>query len=871
MCLFYSAVPTTKTLRQQKKAPLSSGPRFFNSAVFIAIGLVLLTVLVYLPVYHAGFVNYDDGDYMTENKYVQAGLTWDSIKWAFTANFSANWHPVTWLSLMLDCQIFGFNCAANHIINVVYHCLTTVLTFFLFRRMTGTTWRSALVTALFAIHPMHVESVAWIAERKDTVSGLLGVLVLWCYLFYVEALRRNDQRKRNLWYPIMLVTFFLGLMAKQMLVTWPFLMLLLDIWPLHRITSNEWRGESLHRSLGLSGNLKLVAANILKFLTVWRPLALEKVPLLLIAGGASAVVYIVQKSAGAVNVQVEPIFKISNVVLAYAKYIAKLIIPAKLSVIYEFTYEMPLWQVGSGIVLLVVMTALALKFLSRSPIWFVGWFWFFGTLVPVCGLVAIGSHSYANRYTYLPATGLFILIAWGAAEAVARWPKVKFPLTAIIVGWLAVLSFRTYREASAWIDGGTLFAHSSANAKNHIAVGNLAHWQASHGEEKRALYNFMLALSYAPADAGLHASICHLLVEQKRLDEAWHHARWAKTLSTHDSLVNYVLGHYYEYRGAYDDAVKYYKEALRVKSRYPDPHIDLAHLLLQINKPEEAIEECKKALDLKPQSEKAENNWGVALVRLGKTEEALKHFKKSLEYGPEFVEAMNNQAGILLNADSAEPAAALYDKILALTPDFDEARFNYGIALTQIGRAGEAVEQFSRLIRQHPEDAGAFVNRGKAFSRLLQWEDAVKDFEYAAHLYPDMYDAHVGAAFACLRVRRFIEARAHFRTALLLAPNTPELETAYAWFLATHPEDSMRDGVEALKHAKNAVKLTHETDAEALNALAAAYAETGAFSEARKYCQQALAIAKTKPDSALFQKISRCDERYAANQPWREN
>lgn len=371
--------------------------------LLISLFLVMAILAVYLQVRNHDFINFDDDLYVTINPHVQAGLTLDSITWAFTSTRASNWHPLTWLSHMLDCQIYGMNPGQHHLTNVLFHILNTLLLFFVFMRMTKDLWQSGFVAALFALHPLHVESVVWLAERKDVLSTFFWMLTLWSYVRYVERSGLNR-------YLPVLFFFILGLMAKPMLVTLPFVLLLLDYWPLKRFR------------LGSSEDGQDCRPERFYLGFIW-----EKIPLFLLSAGSSVITYMVQKSSGAVStLAVIPVHvRIANAIVSYVSYIGKMIWPHNLTILYPYLKSIIYWQVVGAGLLLAVITVVVFRMMKTKPYVAVGWFWFLGTLVPVIGLVQVGLQAMADRYTYVPLIGLFIMVAWGVPDILGKWRYKK--------------------------------------------------------------------------------------------------------------------------------------------------------------------------------------------------------------------------------------------------------------------------------------------------------------------------------------------------------------------------------------------------------------------------------------------------------------
>ena len=446
--------PSTQSKRAPTRAAAPAGERSHCPALLIAASLVLLTMAVFWPATGHDFVSYDDPDYVTANPHVQGGLTWAGVEWAFCNTQQAvYWAPLTWLSHMLACQFFGLNAWGHHLINVVLHAANTGLVFLLFRRMTGSTWRSAILAALFGLHPLRVESVAWVTERKDVLSGFFGLLCLWAYVRYAETSNqwsvnsdqssapRNTTRAAapslrfevrcfppSFWYWTAVVLFALGLMSKPMLVTWPFVLLLLDYWPLGRFAVHSPQSTVHSREADGGGQTgdrerQYYGPRITSELHILNRLLLEKLPFFALALAASVVTFEVQQRGGAL----EPVqylalgARVGNALISYCRYLEKLFWPANLAVFYPHPGQWPLVKVLLAGGLLLGISGLLFIKRRRYPFLLVGWLWFVGTLVPVIGLIQSSSQAMADRFTYLPSLGVLMLAIWGAWELTPRW------------------------------------------------------------------------------------------------------------------------------------------------------------------------------------------------------------------------------------------------------------------------------------------------------------------------------------------------------------------------------------------------------------------------------------------------------------------
>ena len=463
----------------------------------ICLGLALVTFASYWQVWNNSFIDFDDPLYVTDNRNIQSGFTIESFKWAFTTNQAYNWHPLTWFSLMLDYRLFGLNPAGYHLTNLGFHIANTLLLFYVLYLMTNALWSSVFVAALFALHPLHVESVAWISERKDVLSTFFWLLTMWFYVRYVK-------RPSFASYMPVFITLSLGLMAKQMLVTLPFVLLLMDFWPLNRFLNSKF---SILNSI------------------------IEKIPLMCLSLIASLIVLYVQSQATLVRGMHQfPVgFRIENVLLAYVGYIGKLFYPLNLGILYPYPLtNPPVWQVATAGLLLLCISIAVFRFSHNRRWLIVGWLWYLGTLIPVIGLVQVGLQSMADRYTYIPLTGLFIIISWGVAELAQKLKCKPAVLAATAIVVLIFLSILTYRQVSFWKDSITLFEHTVSVTKNNdILHYNLGRLYLQKGVPDKAIEHWSEAVRIKPDQPTIHKNLAALLAQNGRLDEAIDHYRQA--------------------------------------------------------------------------------------------------------------------------------------------------------------------------------------------------------------------------------------------------------------------------------------------------------------------------------------------------------
>ena len=548
-------------------------------AAVVCVFLLLAVLLVFWQTVNFDFVNFDDSDYVYANPNLARGFSAQGIHWAFTARQCANWHPLTWLSYLVDYQFCGLKPWGYHLTNVLLHAATAISLFLVLWRMTGELWPSACVAAAFAIHPLRVESVAWVSERKDVLSGLFFVLTLGAYAGYV---RRPFSWAR---YLAVLLLFALGLMAKPMLVTLPFVLLLLDYWPLRRME----RGA--------------------RFLLPAR-LVYEKIPLVAMAAASCAATFWAQTVAIVANEYLPWDMRFTNAIVSYARYLVQTFYPAELAAFYPFPpLGVTIWQAAGALLLLGLITAGAVAFGRRCPWLPVGWFWYLGMLVPVIGLVQVGGQSMADRYTYLPQIGLIMVVAWGAQRMLESWPRRGWLWGAIAAVALASLMEGAWIRTSTWRDSETLWKHALDCTSDNV----------------RAHYNLGVTLG-----------------DQKRFGEAISHLQKAVEIDPDYVEAHYNLGLALVTQGQIDEAIVHFRRALEIDPRYVKAYNNLGVALASRGKLEEATALYRKAVELKPDYAAAHHNLGNALVRLGQVDEAIAHFRRALEIKPDFVEARKN-------------------------------------------------------------------------------------------------------------------------------------------------------------------------------------------------------------------------------------
>lgn len=656
-----------------------------KKVLMICLFLAAVTLAAFWQVSRCEFIDIDDSDYVVKNSHIQTGMTMEGIRWAFTTGHANFWHPLTWISHMLDVQFFGLNPRGHHLTNLLFHIANTLLLFLVLSRMTKTLWQSAFVAALFALHPLHVESVAWVAERKDVLSTLFWMLTLGAYVFYVE--RPGLQR-----YLAVVLFFAMGLMAKPMLVTLPFVLLLLDFWPLHRFEQDrpaplrsqveepvpedrrKGKAKKKHADKGAPKAVQIAAKTEqpIEVTYHWeriRYLLWEKIPLFALTVLSSITAFIAQQEGGAVgSIEAYPLgVRISNAIVSYIFYIAKMIWPSDLAVLYPHPGSGPLWQVlGAGLILIAV-TFLAVRWAKRFPYLPVGWLWYVGTLVPVIGLVQVGIHARADRYTYIPLIGLFIIAAWGIPDLLKGWRHRKEAMAAMSALSLACLFTVTLTQVGYWRNSITLFDHTlNVTDHNGLILNNRGSVYSKLGHHARAVEDFNRAIEIDPKDA----------------------------------VAYYNRGVAYFGLGNFKQALDDFSRAIEINPHDAEYYYNRATAYARLGEYPQALADFNKAIELKPKFEDAYFNRGVALARLGDYLQALADFNRAIELNPR-------------NAESY---------------------YLRGVVRARLGDARQAIEDFNRAIDLNPNSAKAYYTRGAAYNSLGNRRQALEDLKSAARL-----------------------------------------------------------------------------------------------------------------------------------------
>ena len=782
-------------------------PRQKILVAIVGLALGLATIGTFLPTLANSFIEFDDPGYVTRNYHVRRGLSWETVTWAFATAKTGNWHPLTWLSHALDCQIYGLNPLGHHLTSILLHTANTLLLFMVLRRATGALWRSALVAALFGLHPLRVESVSWAAERKDVLSGLFFMLTLWAYLKHVSSVRCQVSgveagswvRKQGAeaecgihpthrvscitfhvsrFYVLALLFFALGLISKPMVVTLPLVLLVLDYWPLRRVQSSKFKVPTLR-------------------------LVFEKLPFFILAVVVGIVTMIVQKRGG--NLESLPLsFRVSHAAVSYLSYCAKTLWPHHLAVFYPRPPQWPAGLVIGGVLLLAAAGVLAFWQRHRRPYLLTGWLWYLVMLLPVCGLVAIGAHEVANRYTYLPGIGLLLIAVWAGADLVQGRRYGKMVLAGMALVALMACGLSTLKEQRYWRTDKTLFERAyQTTSSNYVACIHLASALAAEGERTRALEYCRSAVAMHPNGNDGWNQMAVLLAEQGRMQEAL-------------SAAN---------------------TAIRVE-------------------PEFAAE--------------AYHNRGTIWQDLGNDAAAITDLEKTLQLDPEHLGARINLANLLAKKGEFNAAARHYQAALQLDPQHALAHYDLANLLARSGQPAQAVAHYERSLQLSPTNAAAHSNLGLLLLQDRKADAALERFREALRLAPALVQAHYGMALALRDQGRPAEAVSHLKQALQPNPDFPAALAELARLCATCPDAAVRNGAGAVIAAERLCKLSGNKSAPDLSTLAAAYAEAGDFRGAVAAAERAIELAQVAGQKEVEDKGRRLLELFRAGQPFRE-
>jgi len=666
--------------------------------LWIGLLLAIGTIVVYGRVFVCGFVDYDDARYIG-HPLVQKGISLAGIVWAFTGIHASNWHPVTTISHMLDCTMFGNNALGHHAVNLLFHVANVVLLFLVLGRMTKSLWKSAFVAALFAVHPLHVESVAWVAERKDVLSTCFWMLTMGAYVLYAE----NPSRRT---YIPVIVLFALGLMSKPMLVTLPIVLLLLDYWPLGRLQFAAKKSKKKQTWPGWS-------------------LIVEKIPLFGLAVIAGAITYYVQHKGGAgvTLAQIPLAMRFENAALSYVRYIHEMVWPSGLTVFYPYELHPPaLWKPLLALVFLAGVTAFVIRAARSRPYLAVGWLWYLGTLIPVIGLIQVGEQSMADRYTYVPLIGLFVAIAWGVPDLLSRRvsasprPRVALGLAAASALIVVALAVATWVQVGYWRDKLTLFTHAiEVTDNNYLAHDMVGAALSREGKNQRAIEHFNKAIQIKPSDP----------------------------------LAYNNLGNAYTRMGRLPEAVAAYDEAIRIKPETEQAHFNRGIALVLLGRLDEAISEFSTVKELILQ---ARGHPEIFTTQSDENAAIIRRYEKA-------VSAQPGNTYVRSKLATAYAQAGKLDEAISILSELSQSgvRVSKGQS-SSLGTTGDRIEYFRSAVQKEPGSADAHYGLGNALSDSGQKEEAIREFHEAICLKPDHLAAHNNLAVALYFTGRYAEA-----------------------------------------------------------------------------------------------------------------
>jgi tetratricopeptide (TPR) repeat protein len=675
------------------------------SSILVCLFLIISAVIVYGQMLEHDFVYFDDHEYAAENSHVKAGLTIEGFKWAFSTLYAQFWHPLTWLSLMMDAQLFGAAPGGYLFTNLLLHIVNSLLLFIFFNRATKSVWQSGLVAALFALHPIHVESVAWIAQRKDVLSGFFWMLTMLAYLSFAE-------RPGLKTYLAVLLFLIFSLMAKSMSVTLPFVLLLMDYWPLGRL-----RYEASAKTF------------LLAFLCRLR----EKVPLIVVSAAASVLTYVAQQSDGYIKslAAVSLADRFSNVLISYVAYLLKMVWPFKLACFYPFPDSFSLWRIGGALLLLLLITGLAVRSARSYPFMIVGWLWYLGTLVPVIGLVKIGVFSMADRYSYIPLIGIFFALIWGIPQLLAGINYRKAVMACLAMLTLAICLLTARNQVRFWQDGFSLFTHAqkvtSDNWFAHFALGrDLLRQEKFDAAAEQFFETLRLKPNYIPT----YTNLGFTYGRQNKIPEAITYMSEAERMNPNLVEVHESLGILYEQQGDSDKANGHFNKVLEIEPENAAAHKYLGNLMAAKGELEAAIDHYAESLRIQPGDARVHYNLGLALENQDKNEKATEQYLAALKIEPDNADAHYNLANVMVKQNKWDDAAEHYQKALALKPDLFQARFNLAFVYASKKEYDRSIAILVQTAKLQPDNPGIYYNVAGLYAmqnkkaESIQWLDS---------------------------------------------------------------------------------------------------------------------------------------------------
>jgi tetratricopeptide (TPR) repeat protein len=727
----------------------------------LLFGLVFWT---FLPSLHGNFIDIDDGVFVIRNPHIN--LTLANVVWAFGHAECANWLPLTLWSFMLDHQIYGLKPWGYHLTNVSLHAFNTVLVFLVLRRMmglrsdksigatalqAGATWRSLMVAGLFGLHPLRVESVAWISERKDVLSMTFWMLTLWAYVRYVEK-SKVQSPKSKVFYGLTLLFFALSLMSKPMVVTLPCVLLLLDYWPLER-----WQRKNL------------------------RGLLVEKAPFFLLSAIVSVVTYVAQRNAGMLGASLTGLSlsfgaRLENALVSYARYLGKLFWPADLCALYPYPDRWPTHKLLLAGLLVLGLSILVFTMRRHRPFLLTGWLWYLGTLVPVIGLVSVGAQAMADRYSYIPSIGILMVLVWGAYQMTKQWHHQDVILGTTGGALVLACIVLTRHQIGCWKDEVSLWRRAVAVTENNYEAHNrLGRALSSQKRYAEAVREFQEAARLNPGLAEVYYSLGHISSSLGRVAEAVVYYQRALAVRPDYVAVHDSLGDLLRQEGRLDEAIDHFRKAVEIQPDSAISQNNLGFALSLKGRPDEALAHFQKAVDLDSNNQIIQYNFGSFLLQRGRVDEAIGHFRSALKLQPDNAEIHNDLGHALLLKEQPDEAIRELQTAARLKPDQAEAHSDLGRALLNQGRFDEAIREFQAVVRLNPDQAEAHANLGYAFVKQGGFDEAICEFQVAAKLKPDKAEAHTYLGYALTKQGRLDEAIREYQEAVKLKPDDLEV------------------------------------------------------------------------------------------------
>ena len=844
-------------------SPVSQRGDYRPSVLLLGLVLFIVVLVLYSKTVAFEFVSYDDDGYITSD--VRQGLSWQSISWAFsTFGVMGNWHPVTLMSHMLDCQLFGQNAGGHHATNVLLHAVNSVLLLVVLCYATSRLWPSAFVAVAFAIHPLRVESVAWVAERKDVLSLMFGLLAVGAYVAYAR-------RQKWKWYVLSFVLFALAVMSKPMLVTLPCVLLLLDYWPLSRLflSQPDRHGNSTSSAIRPQALSQLMV---------------EKVPFFLLSVLVCIVTLQCQEEGDALHdARMVPLtLRFANAVVSYVAYIGMTVWPIRLRVLYPHP-NLPGGEPWSAIaiagafILLFVNSALVFRY-RFCKFATVGWLWYLGTMVPVIGLIQVGYQSMADRYTYLPGIGLFILVAWSAAELAERCRDrvyVRNGIAAVGVVWLVAMSSFTWSQTSVWCDSESLYTRaiqfspscpvmhnnlglvlSSQNRKEEAVAAissaieldpdyaeayvNRANAYRDLGQVQLAMADFQQALNRNEKLMAAYFNRGNLYGQLGDFAAAIRDLTTAIQISPDHAKHYEVRGNAYRYLGDNQAAIRDFTEALRLQADYFEATFGRGLAFLAAGQGSLAVMDLEAAAKQFPERLDIMIKLGDAKALAGNVPEAIDLLDRVLQLEPSSENAFLVRGNAHQRLGQNEQAIQDYTRIIELNPDSELAFNNRAAVYLQQGHPKLAMEDLGQIIRLNPQAEMAYFNRGNAYGSINQLEKAIGDFTKAIEVNSNFAVAYYSRGIAHNRLKQYQRAMRDYARAIEIEPTGASSYDALAWLLATCPVDRWRSGTRAVNYAEQACELTGNSQPQYISTLAAACAEVGDYKRAVELQEMAL-------------------------------